>query len=131
MSAIATRRSNKHSSFIHHLGHLADAFKSWSHKRKKKLKTISKNVVYTEEQIQAKQVGQKNKNTIKTEERANPAFCQFLKQCRESDLDYWNYEEPELDSYLSKLVPGKVQILIVKVIKMMKRRHSLCNQQTQ
>ena len=70
--------------------------------QKKRLKTISKNIVYSEEQIQAKQQGQKNRNTIKTQERANCAFRRFLDECGEKDLDYWNYEEPELDSYLSK-----------------------------
>ena len=70
--------------------------------KKKKLKTNHKNIVYTEEQIKAKQEGQKNVNTIKTEERANRAFRRFLHDCGEVDLNYWNYDEPELDSYLSK-----------------------------
>ena len=70
--------------------------------QKKKFKGNCKNIVYTDEQIKAKQDGQKNKNTIKTEERANRAFRRFLHDCGEVDLDYWNYDEPELDNYLSK-----------------------------
>ena len=37
----------------------------------KKFKSNTTNIIYTDDQIKAKQVGQKNKNTIKTEERAN------------------------------------------------------------
>ena len=70
--------------------------------QRKKFKSIAKNIVYTEEQIKAKQEGQKNKNTIKTEERANRAFQRFLHDCGETDLNYWNYDEPDLDGFLSK-----------------------------
>ena len=69
----------------------------------KKLKqTKSKFIVYTDEEIKAKQDAGKNKNTTKTKERADRAFRRFLSECGETDLDYWNYQEPDLDSYLSK-----------------------------
>ena len=29
-------------------------------------------------------------------------FRKFLAQCGETNLDYWSYEEPELDNYLAK-----------------------------
>ena len=59
-------------------------------------------VVYTDEEIRAKQEAGKNKNTTKTEERADRAFRKFLAECGETNLDYWSYDEPELDNYLSK-----------------------------
>ena len=70
--------------------------------KKKKKTEKSKLIVYTDDEIKAKQDAGKNKNTMKTEERADRAFCRFLQQCGESNLEYWNYEEPELDSFLLK-----------------------------
>ena len=70
---------------------------------KKKLKlSTNKSVVFSDDQIKQKQQAGKNLNTTKTEERADRAFRNFLSQCGEVNLDYWRYEEPELDNYLSK-----------------------------
>ena len=70
---------------------------------KKKMKlSRSKSVVFTDQQLQEKQKAGKNINTTKTEEQADRAFKKFLTQCGESNLDYWSYEEPELDNFLSK-----------------------------
>ena len=46
----------------------------------------------------------KNENTEKTEKRANKAFTNFLivMGCPPDKTDYWNFTEPELDSYLAK-----------------------------
>ena len=71
-------------------------------KTKKRKITTTKSVLYTDQQIKEKQEAGKNKNTTKTDERANRAFRNFLKDNGESNLDYWNYEEPELDSFLSR-----------------------------
>ena len=59
-------------------------------------------VVYSDEEIKRKQEAGKNRNTTKTEEHADQSFCRFLSQCREEDLQYWNYSESDLDAYLSK-----------------------------
>ena len=70
---------------------------------KKKLKLSSnKAVIYSDDQIKEKQKAGKNINTTKTEEWADRAFRKFLAQCGETNLDYWYYEEPELDNFLSK-----------------------------
>ena len=63
-------------------------------KKKQKIKCI----VYTDEELIKKQEAGKNKNTTKTEERANRAFQKFLMQCGESNVEYWLYKEPETDS---------------------------------
>ena len=69
----------------------------------KKKKTVKhKFVIYSDAEIKAKQEARKNRNTTKTEERADRAFRRFLSQCGETDLNYWNYTEPDLDAYLSK-----------------------------
>ena len=75
--------------------------------QKKRLKLQkARCVVFSDEKLQRKQEAGKNKNTTKTEERANQAFQKFLRQCGESNVDYWFYEEPELDNYLSKFYFG-------------------------
>ena len=70
--------------------------------KKKSKPSVSKSVIYTDDQIKEKQKAGKNLNTTKTEERADRTFRKFLAQCGESNLEYWSYEEPELDNYLSK-----------------------------
>ena len=69
---------------------------------KKLKKDRTKFVVYTDEEIAAKHAAGKNKNTTKTEERADRAFRRFLTECGEEHTEYWNYTEPELDNFLSK-----------------------------
>ena len=46
----------------------------------------------------------KNQNTEKTENRADKAFTNFLiaMGCSPDETDYWNFTEPELDTYLAK-----------------------------
>ena len=71
--------------------------------QKKKLKQQkSKCVLYTDQEIEAKQQAGRNINTTKTEEWADRAFKRFLSECGELNLDYWYYQEPELDNFLSK-----------------------------
>ena len=76
----------------------------------------TKFILYSDEQIKAKQMAGKNINTTRTEERANQAFRRFLSESGEMNLDYWLYEEPELDNYLSKFwfSARKAQSLIMK-----------------
>ena len=71
---------------------------------KKKFKKTNKPcfVMYTDEEIQQKQDANKNKNTTKAEERANNAFQKFLQQTGKANLEYWNYDEEELDNMLCK-----------------------------
>ena len=67
--------------------------------QKKFTNKASKFIVYLNEDIRAKHLAGKNVNTTKTEE--DHVFSRFLKQCGETNLDYWFYEEPKLDSFLS------------------------------
>ena len=75
---------------------------------KKKVKKSDKQrfVLYSDKEIKDKQEANKNKNTTKTEDRANNAFQKFLKQIGKTDLDYWNYDEEELDNMLCKFYYG-------------------------
>ena len=44
----------------------------------------------------------KNQNTENCDKRANKAFINFLLANGQTDTDYWNFTEPELDKYLAK-----------------------------
>ena len=48
----------------------------------------------------------KNSNTEKSEKKAHKAFVNFLKQNGPTNLDYWYFEEPGLDKYLTKFWLG-------------------------
>ena len=48
----------------------------------------------------------KNINTEKSEKKAHKSFTNFLVQLGCADLDYWLFEEPELDRYLAKFWLG-------------------------
>ena len=67
---------------------------------------IQRHVVYDEDEISLKKKKSENKNTVKSEERANHAFQRFLTQCNVESTEYWFYTEPELDSYLAKFYLG-------------------------
>ena len=60
-------------------------------------------VVLTDDQLASKLQCGKNINTEKSEKKA---FTNFLKKHGTTDLDYWYYEEPELDNYLAKFWLG-------------------------
>ena len=69
----------------------------------KKLKAKSNRfIVYSEEELKSKHEASVNKNTKHSEDRAHSAFTKFLSQTGKTDLDYWLYEEDELDIMLEK-----------------------------
>ena len=70
--------------------------------KKQKVDIKPRFVLYTEKEINDKQVAQKNRNTTKCEERANTAFQKFLREYGKTNLEYWYYDEEELDSMLCK-----------------------------
>ena len=74
--------------------------------KKSKKDTKSRFVLYSDEDINAKHESNKNKNTTKTEERANKAFQRFLQEMGKSNLEYWYYDEEELDNMLAKFYHG-------------------------
>ena len=59
-------------------------------------------VLYSDEELQRKHDASKNINTTRSEERANSVFQKFLQQAGKKDLNYWYYDEPELDQMLEK-----------------------------
>ena len=61
-------------------------------------------VVMDDEELLVKTKKCKNENTEKSERRADRAFTNFLiaTGCPKEETDYWNFTEPELDSYLAK-----------------------------
>ena len=70
---------------------------------RKKLKGKSNRfVLYSEDELKSKHDASINKNTKHSEERANTSFRKFLAQVGKTDLDYWLYEEDELDIMLEK-----------------------------
>ena len=64
----------------------------------------SRFVLYSDEQLKIKHDASINKNTKHSEDRANNAFVKFLSQIGKSDLNYWLYEEDELDLMLEKIL---------------------------
>ena len=71
-------------------------------RKKKKTNNNTRFILYSDKEIEEKRKSNKNRNTTKSEERANSAFQKFLSQCGKTDLEYWLYDEEELDSMLSK-----------------------------
>ena len=60
-----------------------------------------KYAMYSEEEVKARPAAGKNIKTMKRKEQADRAVRKFLSEAGETNLDYWYYEEPELDSYAS------------------------------
>ena len=58
----------------------------------------------TDDELELKSKKCKNDNTIKSERKADKAFTKFLiaMGVDPDKTDYWNYDEPSLDSYLAK-----------------------------
>ena len=59
-------------------------------------------VLYSDKEVEDKIQANKNRNTTKSEECANSAFQKFLSQYGKDNLEYWFYDEEELDSMLAK-----------------------------
>ena len=72
-------------------------------KKKQKTDKSSRFVLYSEEELQNKHEASRNRNTCRSEDRANSAFQKCLTQAGKSNLEYWYYEEYELDLMLTKL----------------------------
>ena len=77
---------------------------------KRKISEISGNtkrhVILSDEDIAKKANDAKNKNTENQNKRADKAFRRFLTEADCSSLDYWLFEESELDNYLAKFWHG-------------------------
>ena len=71
-------------------------------KKKQKLQNKQCFVLYSEEELARKHAQSRNKNTTKSEDRANKAFQKFLLQIGKADLEYWLYDKDELDIILEK-----------------------------
>ena len=61
-------------------------------------------LILDDEELAKKAKTCKNKNTERSEKRANTAFTKFLEACGEEgdQLQYWTLPEDELDGYLAK-----------------------------
>ena len=74
--------------------------------RKQNIKMSKKRrfVILDDEELENKSKQCKNKNTERSEKRANAAFTKFLEACDVGTdrLDYWNFSAEELDTYLAK-----------------------------
>ena len=57
-----------------------------------------------DENLATKSKKAKNKNTIRTEKRADKAFIKFLMEMGvpPDQTNYWNFSEPDLDNFLAK-----------------------------
>ena len=69
---------------------------------KRKKDNFDQHVIFTDDELLKKIKLSKNINTEKSERKAHRAFTRFLGQLGCHDLEYWNFEEPELDNYLAK-----------------------------
>ena len=70
--------------------------------KKQKVTNSSHFIVYSDSEIASKHEASKNRNTTNSENHANSAFQKFLSQAGKDDLQYWFYDEEELDSMLTK-----------------------------
>ena len=61
-------------------------------------------IILDDEQLAKKSKEQVNKNTEKSDKRADRAFRNFLVACgrAENDCDYWDFTPESLDDYLAK-----------------------------
>ena len=69
-----------------------------------KIKMAKRFIVMSDKDLEDKSKKCKNDNTLKAEKKADKAFTKFLITMGiDSDkTNYWNYDEPTLDNYLSK-----------------------------
>ena len=56
----------------------------------------------TDDQLDKKLKEGQNENMVKSEKKAHKAFTHYLSQNGAVDLNYWFFEEPELDNWLAK-----------------------------
>ena len=56
----------------------------------------------SDDQLDKKLKEGQNENTVKSERKAHKAFNRFLIENGADDLEYWLFEEPELDNWLAK-----------------------------
>ena len=61
-----------------------------------------KDLIISDDESEKKLVGGKNVNTVKSEKKADKAFCRLLTSHGCTDTNYWYFEEPELDNFLAK-----------------------------
>ena len=73
---------------------------------KRKSDEFKQHVVFTDDELLKKIKLSKNVNTEKSEKKAHKVFTNFLNQIGATEVDYWSYEEPELDNYLAKFWLG-------------------------
>ena len=56
----------------------------------------------SDDQLEKRLKEGQNKNTVKSECKADKAFTRFLTANGAECLEYWYFEEPELDNWLAK-----------------------------
>ena len=63
---------------------------------------LPQDLTLTDEELDKKLREGQNENTVKSEKKAHKAFTRYLSQNGAEDLNYWFFEEPELDNWLAK-----------------------------
>ena len=56
----------------------------------------------SDDQLEKRLKEGQNKNTVKSERKADKAFTRFLTANGAEGLEYWYFDEPELDNWLAK-----------------------------
>ena len=61
-------------------------------------------VILNDDELEQKAKQSKNKNTERSEKRANTAFTKFLEACglKDDELEYWKFSPEDLDTHLAK-----------------------------
>ena len=77
-----------------------------ANKKRKKSPGNNVQVIYTDEEVEAKGEKMKNKNTLRGEQRAGKAFKRYLEQAGVESLEYWTYPVQDLDKFLAKFYMG-------------------------
>ena len=63
---------------------------------------LPQDLTLSDDQLEKKLKDGQNENTVRSEQKAHKAFNRFLIENNVTDLDYWFYEEPQLDKWLAK-----------------------------
>ena len=71
-------------------------------KQKAKKRKLPQDLKLSDNELEKKLKDGQNENTVKSEKKAHKAFNRFLIENGADNLEYWFFEEPELDNWLAK-----------------------------
>ena len=63
---------------------------------------LPKDLQLSDDQLEKRLKEGQNPNTVRSEKKADQAFTRYLQENGADDVEYWYFEEPELDNWLAK-----------------------------